>query len=174
MCLCAHLCVWCVCVGEWYKAVAACIKARAAGLLLAFFWPPDACHCFKGKKEQGDEKERRTKMRRGGRARKGGGGCWGAATAVQIMSRSANSSSLIREREGTGEGLSQDRGPGSNTQPHTDICIHLVFLSGTYLHTDTISLFLSLTHTHRNTHTLAGIHTQMTLAHGAVRGQFRE
>lgn len=61
-------------VGEWYKAVAARIKARAAGLLLAFFWPPDACHCFKEKKEQGDEKERRTKMRRGGRARKGGGG----------------------------------------------------------------------------------------------------
>ena len=77
-------------------------------------------------------------------------------TAVQIMSRSANSSSLIREREGTRGPLS-GQGPGSNslththTQPHADICkrtLSQFFSSCTYLHTDAISLFLTHTHTH--------------------------
>lgn len=58
----------CVCVCAPYEAAAARTKARASGLLLAFFRPPDACHFYKGKKEG-----RRTK-RRVGRAEGGAGG----------------------------------------------------------------------------------------------------
>lgn len=55
----------CVCVSmPRNKAAAARIKARAVGLLLAFFRPPDACHCFQEKKRAEDEEGRRTK--RGG------------------------------------------------------------------------------------------------------------
>lgn len=114
---CARVCV----CSLWHKAAAARIKTRAAGLLLAFFRPPDACHCFnekQKKKRAGDEEGRRTKRREGDGGRGGG-------TAVQIMSRSANSSSLIRAREGTRGPLS-GQGPGSNTHTHTDMHAHIV------------------------------------------------
>lgn len=70
--LCGSVCALsrCVCVYmAWCSAAAARIKARAAGLLLAFFRPPDACHCFKGggkkkkKNRAEDEEGRRTKRR---------------------------------------------------------------------------------------------------------------
>lgn len=69
---CTYICARVLC-----KAAAACIKARAVGLLLAFFRPPDACHSSKKKKGhgQGGEEGRRTKRRE----RKAQGGVRGGA-----------------------------------------------------------------------------------------------
>lgn len=64
------------------------------------------------------------------------------------------------------EGLSQDRGPGSQTCTATHRYVHT--LSFSLAHTYTQIQIISSSHTHTN------IHIQMTLAHGAARGQFGE
>lgn len=102
--------VCCLCVCVRYKA-AACIKARAAGLLLAFFRPPDACHCFK-KKRAGDEEGRRTKTR-GGRGGGGGPPLFKSCHVALIHPASL-------ERGKGPEGLSQDRAQ-AQTHNHTQL-----------------------------------------------------
>jgi len=133
-------------------------KGESRGLAPGiFFRPPDACHFFK-KKGAGDEK---------GRTKTGGaqGGREGRKKGAPPLLKSCHVA-LIHpaslERGKGPEGLSQDRGPGSHrhAQPHTDICIHLVFLWHIL--------------THRYNFSLPHTHTQMTLAHGAARGQFGE